>query len=315
VERTIGVDYPAGIRALTIAGRMKWSVRSFKARGGRIGARPRIDRARGLAAFTLIELLVVIAIIAILAAMLLPALSRAKARAYNIACISNLKQLEVCWHLYAVDNRDLLAPNDSVDDVSASDTNGTIDARSLSWCPDHPMTDTTTSNLQLGVLFPYNTSVPIYHCPSDRSTVQTPDGVPLPQLRDRSYNMSQSVNGYPQYKDPAGILALLPCWDRYTLIHAPSPAQLFVFIDENSDTELDSQFGNPVGLPFWPQEWFDMPSNRHIQGCNLSFADGHVEHWRWKAPMVFDGWLLPVPPQQMPDFLRVQNAMKLPTDN
>ena len=265
-------------------------------------------------AFTLIELLVVIAIIAILAAILLPALSRAKARAYNIACLSNLKQLEVCWHLYAVDNRDLLPPNDSISLISAN-SNGVIDARSLSWCPDHPMTDTTTSNLELGVLFAYNTSVPIYHCPADRSTIQTPDGVPLTQLRDRSYNMSQSVNGYPQYKDPDNILAILPCWDRYTLIHAPSPAQLFVFIDEDSDTELDAQFGNPVGLPYWPQEWFDIPADRHNQGGNLSFADGHVEHWRWKVPKVFNGWEVPVAPQDMPDFLRVQNAMKLATDN
>jgi len=294
---------------------MKWPLRSFKGRGERIGARPRIDRARGRAAFTLIELLVVIAIIAILAAILLPVLSRAKARAYTVACLSNLRQLEVCWHLYAVDNRDLLPPNDSVDDVTPANTNGTIEARSLSWCPDHPMFDTTPSNLELGVLFPYNTCVPIYHCPADHSTVQTADGMPLPQLRERSYNMSQSVNGYWEYPDPEGMLAILPCWDRYTLIREPSPAQLFVFIDENSDTELDSQFGNPVGLPFWPVEWFDMPSDRHIQGGNLSFADGHVEHWRWKAPMVFYGWEMPVPPQQMPDFLRVQNAMKLAPGN
>jgi prepilin-type processing-associated H-X9-DG protein len=123
--------------------------------------------------------------------------------------------------------------------------------------------------------------------------------------------MSQSVNGYPQYKDPDGIVQLLPCWDRYTAIRQPSPAQIFVFIDENSNTEEDSQFGNPVGLPFWPQEWFDMPSDRHIQGGNLSFVDGHVEHWRWKAPMTFYGWEMPVPPQQLLDFFRVQRAMKL----
>jgi prepilin-type N-terminal cleavage/methylation domain-containing protein/prepilin-type processing-associated H-X9-DG protein len=264
--------------------------------------------------FTLIELLVVIAVIAILAAMLLPALSRAKARAYSINCLSNLKQLEVCWHLYAVDNRDLLPPNDSITLINTNGNAG-IDAKSLSWCPDHPMTDTTASNLMQGALFQYNTSVAIYHCPSDHSTVQAADGTPLPQLRNRSYNMSQSVNGYPQYKDSEGILALLPCWDRYTLINGPSPAQVFVFIDENPNTELDSQFGNPVGLPFWPAEWFDMPSDRHNLGANLSFADGHVERWRWKAPMAFNGWDESLAPQQIPDFLRVQNSMKMATSN
>jgi prepilin-type N-terminal cleavage/methylation domain-containing protein/prepilin-type processing-associated H-X9-DG protein len=289
---------------------MKWPVRPFKGPEERLGPRLRFDRARGFGGFTLIELLVVIAIIAILAAMLLPALNRAKARAYSINCLSNLKQLEVCWHLYAVDNRDLLPPNDSVNDVTGTNGANSIDARSLSWCPDHPMTDTTVSNMMLGVLFQYNTSVAIYHCPSDHSTIQAADGTPLPQLRNRSYNMSQSVNGYWEYQDPLGILALLPCWDRYTLINYPSPAQIFVFIDENSNTELDSQFGNPVGLPYWPQEWFDLPSDRHNLGANLSFADGHVEHWRWKVPKVLYGWFLPITPQELPDFLRVQNAMK-----
>ena len=177
------------------------------------------------------------------------------------------------------------------------------------------MTDTTPSNLQRVCLFPYNTSVPIYHCPADRSTVQTAAGVPLPQLRYRSYNMSQSINGYPQYKDPEGILAGIPCWDRYTMIHRPSPAQLFVFIDENPNTELDSQFGNPVGLPFWPVEWFDMPSDRHNQGAQS------LVRRRPRGTLALEGaegFLRLVPanlPQEMPDFLRVQNSMKMATSN
>src|SRR5947209_10731700 len=92
-------------------------------------------RDSGSGAFTLIELLVVIAIIAILAAMLLPALTRAKDKSKTVNCLSNLKQLSVCWHLYAVDNHDLLPPNDSIMSLS-----GGVIANNISWCPDHART-------------------------------------------------------------------------------------------------------------------------------------------------------------------------------
>jgi prepilin-type N-terminal cleavage/methylation domain-containing protein/prepilin-type processing-associated H-X9-DG protein len=274
-------------------------------------------RSRGLGterllAFTLIELLVVIAIIAILAALLLPALAKAKEKAWTIGCMSNLKQLATCWHLYALDNNDLLPPNDSVMYIG-----GGVASANVSWCPDHARTDTNTADLETGVLFPYNRSVAIYHCPADKSTVETPSGELLPRLRNRSYNMSQSVNGYPEYLIEIGLPGIsdLPYWKKFSEIRRPVPSQLFVFIDEHPDTLIDAQFGNPVGIPVYWQMWFDMPADRHNQGACLSFADGHAERWRWKVPMTFSYLGQSPTADQMPDYLRVQSAMKCWTDN
>jgi len=263
------------------------------------------------AAFTLIELLVVIAIIAILASLLLPGLAKAKDKARSINCLSNLKQLETAWHLYAVDNEDHLAPNNTINSTAG----GAIVA-SVSWSPDHARTDTNSVDLQSGVLFRYNTSVAIYHCPADRSVVELEDGTLTKQIRNRSYNMSQSVNGYPEFLNALDIPGLneLPAWKKFSDIRTPTPSELFVFIDEHEDTLIDAQFGNPVQLPYWPDMWFDLPADRHNGGANLSFADGHVERWRWKVPKKFIYMGQQPSPQEMPDFRRVQNAMKKKSD-
>ncbi|MGA9779743.1 MAG: prepilin-type N-terminal cleavage/methylation domain-containing protein [Verrucomicrobiia bacterium] len=263
-------------------------------------------------AFTLIELLVVIAIIAILAALLLPVLSLAKMKAQSIACENNLYQLELCLHLYITDNHDYFVPNNS---IAAAGEPGDGISTGLSWLPDlNAVTEINPSNIINGLLFQYNRSLAIYHCPADYSTLQTPGGQPLPQLRWRSYNMSQSINGYPA-GDPYNLY--LPAWTKYTAVRQPDLTHLFVFIDESSATIEDAEFGNPpVGSPVFVQNvWWDMPSDRHLQGANLSFADGHVEHWKWNVPKIFQEWVQPVPPAEMPDYQRIQNAMKQPYDD
>jgi len=262
---------------------------------------PASEEAEGghWSAFTLIELLVVIAIIAILAGLLLPALSGAKTKARNIACVNNLRQLQLCWLMYAHDHGDTLPPNNYVYDVN---TGGPL-LLSLSWCLGNTRTDLTTSNIEHGVLFPYNRSVAIYHCPADRSTVETVAGAKLQQARTRSYNMSESVNGVPLLSGPS--------FAKLTEINDPSPSALFVFLDVHEDEIVDSLFGIPwPGSPY-TDEWWDLPANRHSQGGNFSFADGHVEHWKWVVPKVYVETPQPVADNgEMKDYRRVQARVK-----
>jgi len=263
-------------------------------------------------AFTLIELLVVIAIIAVLAALLFPALSAAKMRAQSIACENNLYQLGLCLQLYVTDNHDYFVPNNS---IAVAGDPGASASTGLSWLPDlNAVTEIDPSNIINGLLFQYNRSLAIYHCPADTSTLQTPGGQPLPHLRWRSYNLSQSINGDPGAD--ALYFPIIPAWTKYTAVRRPDPSRLFVFIDESAATIEDAEFGNPpIGSIFPDNQWWDMPSDRHLQAANLSFVDGHVEPWKWRVPKIFHGWVQTVSPEEMPDLLRVQNAMKQPYDD
>jgi len=260
------------------------------------------------AGFTLIELLVVIAIIAILAALLLPSLTKSKEAALGIACQNNLKQLQICWHSYAMDNGDYLPPNQSVYDIG---TGAPIPGANLSWtwCPGNTRVDTSTTNIQSGYLFAYNRNASIYHCPADRATVVLPDGTATGLLRTRSYNMSESINGMP-FSDNSG-LAGLPTFAKFTQITSPSPSEVLVFIDVHEDGILDSLFGIPWPGSYYPDQWWDIPANRHTQGCNFSFADGHTEHWRWKTPKIFHELGQDVTdPTEVLDFRKVQSHVK-----
>ena len=263
--------------------------------------------------FTLIELLVVIAIIAVLAAMLLPVLSKAKNRAQTTACLNNLKQLGICWHMYAHDNNDVLVPNNSV-------VIGVMFSAGAAWA----LADPTVTNVQNGMLYEYNRSVDIYRCPADRSTLAYDsngtfdpaagaNGGVSGQPRARSYDMSLSVNGYPDFNPwtPANI----PMINKLSTIKDPNSDKCLVFIDENEYTLTDSVFGMPSGFSKQVQGqttdiWWDMPANRHNQGANLSFGDGHVEHWKWSVPKIFMSWYQPVSLAEMPEWLRLQACIK-----
>jgi prepilin-type processing-associated H-X9-DG protein/prepilin-type N-terminal cleavage/methylation domain-containing protein len=260
-------------------------------------------------AFTLVELLVVIAIIAILASMLLPALSKSKIEAQKIACMDNLQQLQICFQLYTGDNNDFMPPNNFVYDIATDQPIPGNDGPS--WCTNVAPFDANPAGIENGLLFQYNTSIAIYHCPADESTLETHSGVKLPQPRIRSYNMSQSVNGLSY----AGQISQeIPHYSKFTDIKNPTPTGLLVFIDTHEDEIVDTEFGIPVETAWWSQGyWWDIPANRHNQGANFSFADGHVEHWRWKVPKIVTvprGSVQPVAADEWNDYNRMEAGFR-----
>jgi prepilin-type processing-associated H-X9-DG protein len=198
-------------------------------------------------------------------------------------------------------------PNNSVVSLTSSGIGSQL-ASGASWCAGSPRYDTAATNIENALLFPYNRSVAIYHCPADDSTIETADGTPLGSLRNRSYNMSQSVNGYPEFD--VVMRDYIPSFKRLGAIRNPDVSSCLVFIDEHADTMYDALFGMPTDFYDGSQTWWDLPANRHKQGANLSFADGHVEHWRWMTPKVFRQWIQPVTEEELPDWQRVKKAMK-----
>lgn len=240
--------------------------------------------SRKQGAFTLIELLVVIAIIGILAALLLPSLRKSTEKMRTLQCLHNIRSLQLAWQMYVDDHNGRLPLNNYVVKLQGVGSNGETLVGGDSWAPGDARYDTTTENLEKGLLYSYLKNTAVFKCPSDFASAETPNGELLNRPRVRSVNMSiwlacdENVETSTKRK-----LSIYHIGN----ITTPRPHQFFVFIDTHEKAIGDPSFGiYPPGDPRG-EYWIDLPADRHNKGANISFIDGHVEHWRWKAPKKF----------------------------
>ena len=247
------------------------------------GSAPRFQSGRSnCSGFTLIELLVVIAIIAVLAAMLLPALAKAKTKSQGISCMNNTKQLTLAWRMYADDFNDVvLGCQDGLPHKRMNWITGALSfsADAVNWDINH---DITTSPM-----WTYGgKSAAIYKCPADRATV-TVGTVRKPRVRSNSMSQVFAFGEWLNADQNRGQTA----WRVYEKIGTiANPVKTFVFVDEHPDSINDAAFAaqclNNQMSDRGPGRIIDFPANYHNRACGFSFADGHSEIHKWRGDQI-----------------------------
>ena len=251
----------------------------------------------------------VIAVIAILASLLLPALSVAKRKAQAVTCINNLKELGRACELYTLDYNDVLPLNECADLVGGMGMPiWQMGSQEGDWVTGHAKWDTDTENIKKGTLFPYAGNASIYLCPADKSTTEKPGTFPgtmkLKQRRTRSYSMNGSMH-CTKWREALS-------YKRGSLINNVGASQAFVFLDVNEDSISDGHFKIINRWePKFGDVWISLPSDRHNVGCNLSYADGSARYQKWNHPKKWTNYFQPVAnAQDEKDLRKLQEGIK-----